>query len=371
MPTKIESIIVTPVSIDCNLRCVYCFHHTKQLDGVTSGRMTLDTLDQMIDQAAAAHQVVNFIWHGGEPTLAGLDFYRHAVERQAMHPDVVFTNFIQTNGTTLTPKWIQFFKENNFQVGVTLDGPESVHDQQRFFVNGRGTFQTVLDKAEAALKELPVGGFLSVITRHSLGHAEEIFNLFADRGLSFDILPYYESDLAVRECSELTITGAEYAAFITELFDLWIERDDPNVKIRSFNLTVRAILGQEPAICRMSGRCASYISVDANGDVYPCDRFAGEAELKLGNLHDTAISDLMDSPQHQKFAAVVHDYPDACKECRWFRICNGDCTHYRYHGNGNFADVSYYCEAQKAFFEHVERWANTLVPTMVEPEHAG
>lgn len=321
--------------------------------------MPLEMLERLIAAAAMLSPRVRFIWHGGEPTLAGRRFYEHAARVQRDCAGTVFRNHIQTNGTLLDDGWLEFFREHDFHVGISLDGPPEVHDRQRVYPDGQGTFASVFPAALAA-KQLPHAGVLSVITRHSLGREAEIFSLLADHFGAFDLLPYYETNPAAREQNGLTITPADYAGFITRVFDLWLERDDPAIRVRTLQQLTRGVAGLSPTLCRFSGRCADYLSVDANGDVYPCDRFDGEKELRFGNLRHSDLGEILAGEAHARFKALTEDVAEECRECRWWEVCRGDCTHYRYQGEGKFDRQSYFCAAQKRIWAHVHERLSPL-----------
>ena len=355
MPKPLESILIKPAGPDCNLACEYCFYLEKAevFHDTERHRMDDATLEVMISQML--HQPVrniSFNWQGGEPTLMGLDFFRKAVELQQQYGrGQQVSNSLQTNGLLLDDQWYQFLKEYRFLVGLSLDGPEHVHDRYRKTVTGAGSYGRVLKSCQAMLKSGVEVNALTVLNNHSVKHLDEIYRHHKALGLSFmQFIPCLET--AADEIASFSLSPEAYGEALCQLFDLWtadFHEGFPTTSIRHFDSLFYHYVGMEPPDCTMRKACGVYLVVEHNGDVFPCDFFVDE-ERKLGNLKFDKLVDLFNSEKQKSFGDLKADLPEQCLSCEWLKYCRGGCPKERLMGK-----LNYFCAGLQNFFQHADR----------------
>ncbi len=344
--------IIMPNEI-CNLACSYCYVLNK-----TTDRMTLMLAKRVVDEVLVhndSDKPTRFIWHGGEPMLAGLDFYRnvcaHIAER---HPTARVEHYIQTNGTLLKGDWISFFIEQRFRVGVSLDGWRELHDMCRKTVGGQGTFDVILDNVIQARRMGLVAGFLSVLTRHTVGRETELFDFFRQYRFDFGFHPI--TSLTPEMDQTLAISPDEFAAASICLFDLAVRQEQPKFTdaTPAMHYLTSILLGCSSGLCVTEQTCAEgYISVEPTGRVHVCDRFAGNADLCLGNIADTSLQEILDSPIRREFLRRWEITRHECNGCDWIQVCHGGCPHEAYVRYGNIFAKDPNCSAYRAIWSHV------------------
>lgn len=348
--------VLKPVSTRCNLRCVYCYHWGQKTHLATRGKtMTLGLAKSLIEQVLELNDGrAEFIWHGGEPLLAGPTFYEEVLKAQKQFGgDKPLANSLQTNGTLVNEYWASFFHRAGWKVGVSLDGPAEIHNTNRVTVSGEGSFDLTIRGIEL-LKEAGVGvGISAVVTRVSLGREAEIFELLLSLTNSFDFSPYIIGPDPDEAAQKIAISDSEFAEFECRMFDIWWAKDNPKIRIRSLSNVVKAALGQTPTVCALGGSCTNFIGVDSNGDVYPCGRFLGQKPLLLGNLNKQSLVEILKSDTYGWFAQHVNNLSVECRECKWFYACHGGCMYERYAGGRMFVDKTPLCETHKIIYEHV------------------
>lgn len=302
------------------------------------------TLDQLIRSFADLNQRVSrFIWHGGEPSLAGREFFRHAVglQRNAFGNRRVI-NLFQTNGTLLTRTWVDFLIRNGFSVGVSVDGPADVHDANRVNRDGRPTSKTVWRNLSKALAAGLRAGIVIAVTQASIGRAAEILAFFHENGLhSLNFSPVAEPGEA------FSLEADEWGQFLVELFDAWIDIDDPNLHIQLFDSLLDALFGLPASLCSVSRSCERYLSVDADGQIFVCGRFMGDAACRVGDIGETSLRDMIQSEAYASIASSMNRVPVECVECRWLLICEAGCAYYRQSGRQHF------CASFQVLLEHI------------------
>lgn len=349
--------LIVKVTNDCNLDCSYCYAINQcDLAEVFPFIMTHKVLENITRQALNMNTpVVKFIWHGGEPLLSGLHFFEEALELQTRYrrPNQRVDNSIQTNGVLLNYEWVDFFKANNFSVGISIDGPDHIHNAQRTNNVGEPSFKAVLAGLNL-LKENGVNfGVLAVVTKKSLDQAKEIFHFILGQGISsIDFLPCVEVDPNTGEITGLTPTPFELARFMIEMFDLWYEHDDPLFKVRSFENILVGLAGQTPSLCTFSGNCSQHFAITPYGDLYHCDWFIGQKNKCFGNIVNQGLAELIQNEQYSEYVAGVNRPKIECLQCRWRPICNGGCTYHR-SIQGSFQSPYYFCLARKIMFNHM------------------
>jgi uncharacterized protein len=350
-PAAITSLLIKPASALCNLDCAYCFYLDREADPYDANRtriMSRETLQRLVEgYLAYSFPHSAFAFQGGEPMLAGLEFFSSLVELQKRfgRSGQLISNSIQTNGTLLTPEWCDLFNEYAFLVGLSLDGPEDVHDAYRVNKAGHGTWTAVMDAVALLQRERVEFNILTVVSQANVRRARELFEFFRDLGLEYlQFIPLVEYR-ADGQPKPFTISGEEYGQFLCELFELWWS-ERRTVRIRYFDNIAEALAGQKPGTCTMHDSCDSYAVVEHNGDVYPCDFFV-ERSWKLGNVQADSWSEIARRSRRQAFAGKKLVPHAECSICEFQSICHGGCPSNRRARRNNFEDLDPLCAGYK------------------------
>ncbi|MBC7237570.1 MAG: anaerobic sulfatase maturase, partial [Chloroflexi bacterium] len=344
-----------PASGDCNLHCTYCFYHDRPTDPYKEQRrrrMSSEVLDALIRQGMALEpRHATFGWQGGEPTLAGLDFFEQVVKLQQKygHPGQAVSNGMQTNGLLLDRDWARFLREYRFLVGVSLDGPASYHDIYRTFPNGSPTHERVIQVLRMLRQYRVEFNILAVVNRVTADHGPEIYDYFVSQGFDFlQFIPCVEVDPATGELTDFSVEPERFGDFLCAVFDRWYNGGDPQTSVRDFDAILAVYLGQPAPLCCYQERCGSYVVVEYNGDLYPCD-FLVRQDLYLGNLMRTTLEEVFQSEALQRFAEAKADPRPECQACRWLPLCHQGCPRF-VHAIGR--RQHYLCRAYQRFFAH-------------------
>jgi uncharacterized protein len=351
---RIGSLLIKPASAVCNLDCSYCFYLDREADpyqALPGRRMTLETLERLVDSFLFySYPASAFAFQGGEPTLAGPAFFESLVEFQKRHGrnGQSVSNSMQTNGILLDDAWCRIFKESDWLIGISLDGPEPAHDLYRVNKGGAGTWRKVIQGIECLKKNGVEFNALCVLSQANVGQPRELYRFFRSLGIEYiQYIPLSEFD-ALGQPLPFTITPEQYGKFLSETFELWWP-DRKRVRIRYFDNIAEALAGQKPGTCTLHETCDSYVVVEYNGDVYPCDFFVEEG-WKLGNVNEDSWSEIARRQRRYKFAATkTIPHPD-CQVCEYQSICHGGCPKHRHDQRGQFADLDYFCRAYKMIF---------------------
>ncbi len=361
-------VMTKPRGAICNLDCAYCYFLSKELLYPGSRfRMANELLEAYTRQYIAAQRVpeVTFAWQGGEPTLMGLDFFRLALELQRKYrrPGMRVHNAIQTNGTTLTGEWCRFFREHNFLVGISLDGPRELHDAYRVDKGGHPTFDRVM-AGIALLKQHGVEfNILTTLHAANAGHPLAVYRFLRDevRTEFMQFIPIVERDneTGFQEGERLTprsVGSRQYGDFLIAIFDEWVRRDVGRVYVQLFDVALAAWLGQPAGLCVFEETCGLALAMEHNGDVFSCDHFVEPAH-KLGNIQDIPLVEMASSPTQRQFGLAKRDtLPRYCRECDVRFVCNGGCPKDRILTTPDGeTGLNYLCEGYQAFFRHVDR----------------
>jgi len=351
-----RSLLIKPVSGDCNLHCAYCFYHDRSTDPykeVARHRMAPEVLDALIRQGMALdRRQATFGWQGGEPTLAGLDFFKGAIELQKKYgaPGQGVSNGLQTNALLLDdPEWARFLREYNFLVGVSLDGPAEYHDRYRVFLNGMPTHERVMASIHTLREHGVEFNILAVVNALTAEHPVEIYDYFVSQGLHFlQFIPCVEIDESTGRPTDFSVSAEQYGSFLCALFDRWYNGGEPDASVRDFEAILAVYLGQPAPLCCYQEECGSYLVVEYNGDVYPCD-FLVRDELYIGNILETPLSELFESEAMRRFAAAKAIPRPECQACAWLPYCHQNCPRFMNLGQ---AERHFLCEGYQRFFAH-------------------
>jgi uncharacterized protein len=351
---RISSLLIKPVSAVCNLDCAYCFYLDREADpykSLPARRMTDETLARMVDTYLFySYPNSTFAFQGGEPTLAGVAFFERLVELQKRYGrnGQSVSNAMQTNGVLFNDRWCELFKEYHWLIGVSIDGPEPVHDVYRVNKQGAGTWRKVMSGIELLKKHGVEFNALCVVNQANVARAAEIYRFFRSLGIDYmQFIPLAEFD-GLGQPLPFTITPEQYGRFLCETFDLWWP-DRRKVRIRYFDNIAEALAGQQPSTCTMHETCDSYVVVEYNGDVYPCDFFV-EGEWKLGNIDIDSWTEIARRQRRYQFAANKTIAHPECQACEYQSICHGGCPKHRHDPHRRFGDLDYFCSAYKAIF---------------------
>jgi uncharacterized protein len=342
------TLLIKPASGRCNMRCRYCFYvdEVKYRAEPCGDIMNADTQEALIRRAFIfARGEISFVFQGGEPTLAGLAYFRRFINLVRSYNTCGLTVHygIQTNGYDLSDEWIAFLKENGFLVGLSLDGDREAHDLFRLDARGEGTFQCVSDTLERLRKAKVDTNVLCVITEPLARRPREIWAALAPyRYLQFiPCLEFFDG-----KPKEWTLTAQSYGRFLIETFDCYHKAFLKNryVSVRLFDNWVQMVLGFPPESCAMQGRCSCNFTVESDGSVYPCDFYALD-EWNLGNIRETSLMRMGKSRLAEAFISGSLAVPEPCERCPWHALCRNGCRRER-----DRQGLNRFCEAYRMFF---------------------
>ncbi|MCY3711766.1 MAG: anaerobic sulfatase maturase [Gemmatimonadetes bacterium] len=367
VPVPAFHVMMKPRGAICNLDCKYCYFLAKEDLYPGSGfRMSDDLLEEYTRQYIEAQQVpeVTFAWQGGEPTLMGLEFFQKAVEFQKkfQKPDTRIYNSLQTNGTLLDADWCRFFHENDFLIGLSLDGPKALHDAYRVDKGGKPTFDAVMGAAEMMQVHEVEFNILTTVHAANAEYPVEVYRFMRDvvktRFLQFIPIVERDNDTGYQEGNEVTkrsVTGKQYGRFLIRIFDEWVRRDVGKMYVQIFDVSLAAWSGQSPGLCIFMETCGDALALEHNGDLYACDHYV-EPDYLLGNITEIPMMEMVLSEQQRTFGqAKLDTLPQYCLSCDVRFICNGGCPKNRIITTPDGEPgLNYLCEGYKAFFHHID-----------------
>lgn len=355
---QLTSVLIKPSGPDCNLACEYCYYLNKSsMFGASHlHRMSEEVLEQTIEQIMEqSPESVAISWQGGEPTLLGIEFFEKVVELERKYGGgKTVGNSFQTNGILVDEQWADFFRENQFLVGLSLDGPEHIHNHHRKHKNGDGTWDKVMRTAALLLdKEVAVNS-LSVVSCYSANYPDEVYKFFKSIGINhMQFLPALEKARGdEKRLAGFSVLAHQYGEFLSRLFKLWREDftlSGPSTFIRLFDSVFFAYVNLIPPDCDLRSVCGNYLVVEHTGEVFSCDFFV-ELSWKLGTVQEDNLIDLLNSSKQNQFGSAKMLLHGDCIECNWLNYCHGGCVKDRATEtlrNGK----SHFCESYKIFFE--------------------
>lgn len=375
------NIMIKPVGSLCNLRCRYCYYLDKaDIYGGKEPRMTHEMLETFIREYIAANDVpeVLFNWHGGEPLLMGLDFYRKAIQLQEKYASGKrIRNALQTNATLVTAEWADFFRENGFLIGVSLDGPRDVHDCYRAGKGGGSTFERVV-KGIAELYKAGVDyNIMATVNRKSEGRGLEIYQFLKGAGTRFiQFMPVLEHvkdgrivspDEEGSQIAPWSVSAEGFGRFLCDIFDYWVRHDVGSVFINQFDSTLAMWCGEQPGTCTFAQTCGGNSVIEHNGDLYPCDHFVYE-DYRIGNVLETDLRTLMASEKQIRFGIDKRNgLPKKCVTCRWYFACHGECPKHRFNRtDSGEPGLNALCDGYSMFFSHVAPYMERMKQLLSE-----
>jgi len=362
-------LLAKPRGAICNLDCKYCFYLSKEeLYKGSSFRMTDETLETYIRQLIESHEVpeVTVAWQGGEPTLMGLDFFRRSIvyEKEYAKPGMKIQNTIQTNGTLINDEWAAFFKENDFLVGLSIDGPREMHDFYRVDRQGEPTFDKVMRGLGFLQKHGVEWNALTTIHHANASHPVEVYRFLRDecKAQFIQFIPIVERVTPEGNVvTERSTTAEEYGKFLVGVFEEWVRRDVARVYVQMFDVALANWHGEPSGLCVHSKTCGGAMAIEHNGDLYSCDHFV-TPQYKLGNINQRHMLDLVGSDPQVKFGNDKFDtLPRYCRECEVRFACHGGCPKDRFITTPDGEPrLNYLCAGYKIFFHHIDKPMRTM-----------
>ncbi len=353
------TVMILPVGLRCNMRCGYCYHEGIPRVKDRNSKMFDEVLRKLIHDSANLAKDVDFLWHGGEPLLAGRKHFETAITVQH---EVRFVgnirNLIQTNGILLgSDSLCRFLAENRFLVSTSLDGSAEANDANRILASGQGTYRLVLKGIQSWKQAGNQIGVVALITRANVGQPVETYRSLKNAGLK---------SCAFHICSQndegsvdAMPSPEETANFLKSVFNIWFEEDDPTFLVRNFRNVLRVMCGGTTVDCasRVDG-CRGFIAVTANGDVYPCHRFVNRDSFRLGNVQEKDLAGIY--KDSESVYAAMCSLPEDCKSCTWLNACGGGCAYERIVHTGSFQATDSSCGIRKDLFNHIKASAGAL-----------
>lgn len=367
-------VMLKPAGAHCNLACKYCYYLEKNKLYPTAQLHLMS--DEMLEQftreyieAQTMNQVL-FTWHGGEPLLRSIDFYRKALSLQQKYAGGRrIDNVIQTNGTLLTDEWCEFFAQNHWLVGISIDGPQPDHDHYRLTAAGKPSWKKVMQGIKLLKKHGVEWNAMAVVNAYNVNHPLEFYRFFKENGCQFlQFTPIVErltrhedgrtlANLADKDeisLSEASVAPEQWGYFLCAIFDEWVRKDVGRIFVEIFDCTLANWMGISPGICAYSKECGHAGVMEHNGDVYSCDHFVFP-EYKLGNIRDHSLIDMLYGEQQQEFSRLKHSsLPRQCKECDMEFACHGECPKNRFMKD-KYGDsgLNYLCPGYYHYYQHV------------------
>ena len=377
-------VMLKPIGAACNLACNYCYYLEKSnlYKHQPKRQMSEELLERFVKdyiEAQTMNEVV-FTWHGGEPTLRPLSFYQKAVELQKKYAGGrVIHNSLQTNGTLLTDEWCRFLKANNWLVGISIDGPEELHDRYRRDSQGKPSWQKVMEGIRLLQHYGVEWNAMAVVNRYNADHPQAFYRFFKSIGCQYiQFTPIVERNMQHADgrhlasindaddapVTDFSVTPEQWGNFLCGLFDEWVKQDIGRVFVQIFDSMLANWVGVAPGSCIYAKECGHAGVMEYNGDVYSCDHFVFP-QYKLGNINEHTLIEMLYGEKQRRFSQLKYNkLPRQCKECRWAFACHGECPKNRFvndrYGNPG---LNYLCEGYRRFLEHI-------APTMNEMKKA-
>lgn len=367
--TREFQVFAKPVGAVCNMNCRYCYYLEKEQLYPDKGTFIMPDhiLEQYIEQhiKASTEQIIYFSWHGGEPTVAGLDFFRKVVKLQKRHKTTnrIVVNGMQTNGTLLDDAWCSFLSNEQFMVGISIDGPAELHNIYRIYKDNRTSFNHVLQGYELLQKHKVATEILCVVHADNVHHSLKVYRFFKQLGVQYiTFLPLVQqipgSDGKV---TASTVPAEDFGNFMSAIFDEWVAKDIGKIKIQLFEEATRTAFNQDHTLCIFRQTCGGVPVVERNGNFYSCDHYVDHDHL-LGNIQDIPLVELLESDAQKAFGQAKRDtLPEYCVSCEVRNMCNGECPKNRFISTpAGEPGLNYLCAGYKIFFNHCRPFVDAV-----------
>ena len=370
-------VMTKPAGSLCNLACKYCYYlekarlydHLPQKERFCMSDHTLEEFIRQYLEAQTQPQVL-FTWHGGEPLMRPLSFYKRvlALQKRYAHGHII-DNCLQTNGTLLTDEWCAFFRENNWLIGISIDGPQELHDEYRRARGGQPSFFKVMRGIRLLQKHGVEWNAMGVVNDYNADYPLDVYHFYKENGCKYiQFTPIVErmmehadgrhlasiADHSQAQLAPFSVTPQQYARFCCTIFDEWVRNDVGQVFVQLFDSTLACWVGEPPSLCSMCETCGHASVIEANGDLYSCDHFVAP-EYLLGNIASNTITSMMYSPRQVQFGRDKRDrLPHQCQVCQWRFVCNGGCPKDRFCQTADGEQgLNYLCPAYQQMFAYM------------------
>ena len=379
-------VMLKPAGSQCNLRCSYCYYLEKGrlYQTATGHTMSDELLEKFIRQYMEAQTMpeVLFTWHGGEPLLRPIDFYRRALQLQRIYGrGRPVANCIQTNGTLLNDEWCRFFRENNFLVGISIDGPQPFHDSYRHTAGGQSSFEQVMRGIELLKKHRVEWNAMATANHYNCQDPIAFYHFFRDelKCKFLQISPVVErikehsdgrhlAQLFDEDCpiAPFSIRPEEWGHFMCAIFDDWVKHDVGEMFVQLFDATLAGWLGEAPGVCVYAEECGHAAVMEQNGDLYSCDHFVFP-QYKLGNIRTHGLPQMLYGTKQSRFSRLKREaLPRQCRECQWLKACHGECPRLRFLRTADGEPgLNYLCAGYRIFFQHVAPYMDYMMQELL------
>jgi uncharacterized protein len=371
-------VLAKPTGAFCNLGCAYCYYLDKEaLYPGDHFRMSDDVAEAYVQQTIGMHRTpeVSIAWQGGEPTLMGVGFFRKvmAMEKRHERPGQSILNSIQTNGTLLTDKWCEFLAEHDFLVGISIDGPQPLHDAYRVDKRGGGSFKRVMKGLRLLQKHGVRYNILTTVNRVNGDYPLDVYRFHRDE-LDADwiqFIPIVErvgatgkpEDMTGHDVSERSVRPEQFGRFLATVFDEWVRNDVGKVFVQTFEAAVANWAGMPTSgLCVFDETCGRGVALEHNGDLYSCDHYV-DPDFRLGNITETPLGELVATERQLAFGLVKRDsLPDYCRNCDVLFACRGECPKNRFTTTPDGEPgLNYLCAGYKHFFRYINHPVRLII----------
>ena len=351
-------LMLKTVSEDCNLACDYCYYSRVKGQPQTVRKPSTTVLRRILsDYFQTCGTVASIAWQGGEPLLAGLPFFQQVVawEVEYAPPGTIISNALQTNGTLLNPEWATFLRQYQFLVGVSVDGPRTIHDCHRVSANGHGSYGRVMRGIDCLRRAGVEFNILTVVGPHNVHRARDLMAFYRQEGFAWvQFIPQMRfASQDVHTPGAFAITPEDYGQFLCEAFDLWYNGGHPDLSVRYFDNVLQTYMNHVPDLCTVQSHCPQFLVIESNGDIYACDFYLDPA-WKAGNVMAMPLAEAFHTEAYQRFARLKPSLPSACQTCPWLRHCQGGCPRNRTGDPVQTDTADYFCAAFQQFFAYAD-----------------
>lgn len=344
------SVQLKPVGSSCNIKCSYCYVEPFKNREITI--MNDEILEKIIRKTLSNSNHPTFSWHGGEPTIAGIDFFKKAIRmiKKYKGKNHCIRHMIQTNGTLITPEFANFFKENNFGVSISIDGPESVHGMHRKTHGNKNSFHSVMNGLRNLQMAKIEPSVICTVTKETLGFPIETFNFLLSCGFKkIKFSPVFDANNDM-----FNISSEEWYGYLNTIFDIWFDLEDPSIQIRELDEVILWIEKKRLTLCSSDQSCLSWISIDPNGNIYPCEYL--RSEYSYGNINSMELTDIPKTKEYRCFTEIFKDIPVKCKKCHFYELCGNGCPATRIEdGKISTKGIYVYCQERQMLYTKIKQ----------------
>jgi uncharacterized protein len=341
--------LIVKVTNDCNYNCKYCLLEKNVPRKVTISKEIMSSLFKQLEKNLDSKQLT-VIWHGGEPLLAGLKFFETMIEEEAKY-DIAFTNEVQTNGSLITDEFADFFKNNKFNIGISIDGPQAINDLTRLDKRANSTFMKLMEKIRILREHGVPFGAMVTVSKRNCEHPQEIYDFFKSSEIPFQFTPLYFSGSAKEDLASLSMSAEEYTNFKMRLGEIWLNDSNP-INISVFDEIFGSIFksANHTQMCASTPDCHKYfLAIGPTGQLYPCCLFQGHDEFSYGNISEIKLEDITNTAVWRRMSQRKEYIKKTCGNCAVYEYCHGGCQFNAYSVSNSINSKDYYCYSYRQF----------------------